>query len=195
MAVSRKWIVGIDEAGRGPLAGPVTLAAVACPAAIARSYFKGIKDSKRLSLSAREGWFKKMKENPKIIHCSASVGSATIDRVGIAPAIKGTIGRVLRHKKIKKFGTANILLDGSLKAPGKYFQKTIIKGDEKIPIIAAASIVAKVSRDRKMKRLARLFPEYAFEIHKGYGTRMHYKMIKKHGLCDIHRRSYLTRLI
>src|SRR3989344_464258 len=192
---SKKLLMGIDEAGRGPLAGPVTLAAVACPKAVARILFKGIKDSKRLSLKSREAWLEKMKNHPGILYCSASVGASTIDRIGIAPSIRRAIGRILAHEKIKKLGRVKILLDGSLKATEKYLQKTVIKGDEKIPIIAAASIVAKVSRDRKMARFSRVFPEYAFDVHKGYGTRLHYKMLKKHGLCGIHRKSFLAKIL
>ncbi len=85
----------------------------------------------------------------------------------------------------------SVFLDGLLKAPEEYDQQTIIGGDEAVPIIALASIAAKVVRDRLMTRFAKQFPEYGFEIHKGYGTEMHYKMLKKHGLCDIHRRSFI----
>ncbi len=195
MAKSSKWTIGIDEAGRGPLAGPVTLAAVICPKNVALNFFFGIKDSKRLTLKRREEWLKKIKSHPKIFYLAVSVGPAIIDRVGIACAIRQAVGRVLCRIDAGRFGKTEILLDGSLRAPEKYPQKTIIKGDEKIPVIAAASIVAKVSRDRKMMRFSRLFPKYAFEIHKGYGTRLHYKMLKKHGLCRIHRRSFLKNMI
>jgi ribonuclease HII len=81
-------------------------------------------------------------------------------------------------------------MDGGLKAPKKYKQKTIIKGDEKISLIAAASIIAKVSRDRRMIILHKKFPKYRFDKHKGYGTKLHYKMLKKYGPCKIHRKSY-----
>jgi len=195
MAVSRRWVIGIDEAGRGPLAGPVTLAAVACPRTVARAIFKGIKDSKHLTLKAREVWLKKIKSHPKIFYAASSVGPSIIDRVGITKAIRRAVGRVLNRLDTERFGMAEILLDGSLKAPDKYPQKTIIKGDEKIPVIAAASVVAKTSRDRKMIRLSSKFPQYYFEIHKGYGTRLHYKMLKKHGLSEIHRRSFLGKII
>ena len=87
---------------------------------------------------------------------------------------------------------SEVLLDGTLYAPRKYTnQKTIIHGDDRVPIIAAASIVAKVLRDRKMKRLAKEFPKYSFDIHKGYGTRLHYTKLKQYGLCAIHRRSFI----
>lgn len=190
----RCYIVGIDEAGRGPLAGPVTLAYVACPARIFRRNFKGIKDSKKLTLRKREEWFWHLKNHPQLLFGAASVGPTTIDRRGISRAIKIAIRRCLK-KLNYQLPTANykLLLDGSLFAPPEYPQKTIIKGDEKIPIIAAASIIAKVTRDRKMIRLAKKFPKYGFHIHKGYGTKTHMKLIKKHGLSDLHRRSFCKK--
>ena len=195
MKASGKWIMGIDEAGRGPLAGPVTLAAVACPRIIARRFFRGIKDSKHLTLKNREVWFEKIKKHPRIFYSVASVGSAAIDRFGIAAAIRRAISRLLRHETMKLFRKTGILLDGSLKAPRIYAQKTIIKGDERVPIIAAASVMAKVARDRKMARLAKYFPEYSLEIHKGYGTLLHRRLIKKYGPSIIHRQSFLTKII
>lgn len=193
--------MGVDEAGRGPLAGPVTLAAILCSRKSA-AIFKGIKDSKHLSPKAREKWLKKIKNHPGIFYAATSVGPSIIDRFGISKAIRIAIARLLRKSfggaavKNGRFGEqTQILLDGSLKAPAIYTQKTIIKGDEKIPVIAAASVVAKVSRDRKMVRLAGLFPQYAFDIHKGYGTRLHYKMLKKHGPCEIHRISFLSNFL
>lgn len=193
----KKLVLGIDEAGRGPLAGPVTLAAVVYPKTAVKNFFKGVRDSKHLSSKSREEWFKKMKKHPKILYSTASVGARTIDRIGIAPAIRRAIGRLLRKMDkglFKKDREIRVLLDGSLRAPEKYLQKTIIKGDEKIPVIAAASIVAKVSRDRKMRRISRVFPQYAFDVHKGYGTRLHYKLLKKHGLSPIHRKTFLSSL-
>ena len=186
-----RWIVGVDEAGRGPLAGPITLACVLCPKNYARRFLRGIKDSKRLTLTAREEWLQKIKNHPKFFCFSVSSGPAVIDREGLSKTVKRAIARLLRKAEIKGQTSFQVLLDGSLFAPQKYRQKTIIKGDEKVPVIAAASIVAKVSRDRKMARLARLFPQYAFEAHKGYGTRLHYKMLKKHGPCAIHRQTFL----
>ena len=85
----------------------------------------------------------------------------------------------------------HILLDGGLKAPPEYSQETIINGDELVPLISLASIAAKVTRDRLMIELAKKYPLYGFEKHKGYGTSFHYEMLKKHGLCDIHRRSFV----
>ena len=186
------WMVGIDEAGRGPLAGPVTLAYVACPWRIYRRNFKGIKDSKKLTLKKREEWFRHLKAHPHLEYGVTSVGAGTIDDNGISRSVKIGIKRLVSRLSVKP---KMILLDGSLYAPPEYPQKTIIKGDERIPIIAAASVMAKVTRDRKMTRLAKKFPDYSFEIHKGYGTKLHCKLVKKYGLCDIHRRSFCSRLV
>src|SRR3990167_6131113 len=190
--MSVRYIVGIDESGRGPLAGPITLAYVACPASIFRRNFKGIKDSKKLTLKKREEWFRHLKAHPHLEYGVTSVGARTIDYKGISRSVKIGIKRLVSRLSVKP---KMILLDGSLYAPPEYPQKTIIKGDEKIPIIAAASVMAKVTRDRKMTRLAKKFPDYSFEIHKGYGTKLHCKLVKKYGLCDIHRRSFCSRLV
>ncbi|KKS95032.1 MAG: ribonuclease H, partial [Candidatus Giovannonibacteria bacterium GW2011_GWB1_43_13] len=124
-----------------------------------------------------------------------------IDKKGISHALRLAVRRCIDKLKTRlpdgqvENSKLKIVLDGSLYAPPEYNQRTIIKGDEKIPIIAAASIIAKVTHDRKMVRLAKKYPKYSFHIHKGYGTKLHYKLVKKHGLCDIHRRSYCSRLI
>lgn len=192
------YIIGIDEAGRGPLAGPVSVGVVACK--ISNSKFqifkrlKGIKDSKKLNEKQREEWFKKLKELEKagIIKTAVSFSSAKIiDEKGIVFAIRRALAMSLKKLKIKP-NECEVLLDGSLYAPSEYKkQKTIIRGDDKIPVISAASIIAKVSRDRLMKRLAKKFPDYGFEKHKGYGTKAHYNTIKKYGISDIHRKSFL----
>lgn len=187
-----KYIVGIDEAGRGPLAGPVTVAAVAAP--VGRATFRGIKDSKKLSAHKREEWFRFFKNNSRLKYSVSSVSHLIIDKWGISYALRLAVKRCInklesRNRKFK------ILLDGSLYAPPEYNQKTIIRGDEKIPLISAASIIAKVARDRKMVRLAKKYPKYAFEIHKGYGTFLHRKLIKKRGLSKIHRKSFCTKLV
>lgn len=186
------YIVGIDEVGRGPLAGPVTLAYVACPLRLYRRNFKKIRDSKRLTPKKREEWFAHLKGHPALMSGVTSVGPLTIDRRGISKAVKIGIRRLLAHLDVKP---KILLLDGSLSAPPEYPQKTIVKGDARIPIIAAASIIAKVTRDRKMVRLAKEFPNYGFEIHKGYGTRLHQKLLRTHGPCEVHRKSFCTRIL
>lgn len=181
------YIVGIDEAGRGPLAGPITFGFVMCPKHLHSKIFKNIRDSKKLSPARREEWFNFLKTHPKLAFGTASVGAKMIDQKGLSYANQLCIRRLT-----KKFGAipSLVLLDGGLKAPAELRQKTIIKGDEKIPVIAAASIIAKVTRDRKMIRLAKKFPEYGFEIHKGYGTKMHLARLAKHGPSAIHRKTF-----
>ena len=126
-----------------------------------------------------------------LTYAAAFSSAGTIDTYGIVGATKKALARALKKVVIKP-EESEILLDGTLYAPKRYTnQKTIIRGDDTVPIIAAASIVAKVLRDRKMKRLARKFPHYGFAIHKGYGIALQYRKLKKHGPCAIHRRSFL----
>ena len=198
MRKREKIIVGIDEAGRGPLAGPMVIAAVAVlgsrsgsPTSKGRSDFlKGIRDSKKLTRLGRERWYRMLKK--KAICQYVSVSARSIDRDGISRAAREAIAKLL-----KKFSARAdlVLLDGSLYAPPEYKQKTIIKGDEKIPLVAAASIIAKVTRDRKMRTLHIKYPRYNFAQHKGYGTRAHFAAIRKHGLSEIHRKTFCTRIV
>ncbi|MFA6536119.1 MAG: ribonuclease HII [Candidatus Paceibacterota bacterium] len=200
MAKQARNLIGIDEVGRGPLAGPVTVCAfsVLCRGKKLPKPLHLAKDSKMLSPKRREEWFKVVKELAKQNRCQYAVSCVSekvIDREGIAYAIRLAIARSL-----KKIGAdelrSQILLDGGIKAPAQYInQQTIIGGDRKEPIIALASIVAKVKRDSKLRRYAKIFPQYGFEIHKGYGTRLHYQNLKKYGLSEIHRRSFLTKLL
>ena len=193
-----KCVVGIDEVGRGPLAGPVSVAAVAIEKRFYEEIlgeFKDLKDSKKTSANLREKWLKKIDKFPKSIFYSVSlVGNIAIDKKGIVRAIEISLSRSLGKLDLKP-DKCEVLLDGSLKAPKKFKnQKTIIRGDEKEKIIAMASIVAKVYRDKHMKYQAGLFPLYGFEKHKGYGTKEHIKKIKKYGASDIHRLSFLNNL-
>ena len=181
--MKKRYVIGIDEAGRGPLAGPVAVGAVAARANF--KLLKNIKDSKKLSAKKREIWRKIIKNNFEC-HC-VFVSHKTIDKIKIHNAVNLGVKKVLQ-KFSKKADL--VLLDGSLKAPKNYKQKTIIKGDEKIPLISAASIIAKTSRDRKMLFFHKKFPKYCFDRHKGYATKLHYKKLKKHGPCSIHRRSF-----
>jgi len=190
------YLIGVDEAGRGPLVGPVSVAAVAVRATAAKTnkIFRGVRDSKKLSEKQREEWFKKLKDFEKtgvLKTASSFSGAKTIDEKGITAAVRRAVARVLKKLEIDS-RKCQVLLDGSLRAPA-YFenQETIIRGDDRIPIIAAASIIAKVSRDRRMKRYAKKFPGYGFEVHKGYGTKAHYAAIKKLGPSEIHRKSFL----
>lgn len=189
--------IGIDEAGRGPLAGPVAVGAVRLSPEFSKKFFKGIKDSKQLTEDERELWFSlamEAKKRGELDFRVALVSEKVIDKHGIAYAIRLGIKRVL--KRLNAAGEeSQIFLDGALKAPQEFIhQLTVIKGDEKIPVISLASICAKVVRDRKMVKLSKKYPQYKFATHKGYGTRVHREAILKYGLTELHRRTFLTRL-
>lgn len=188
-----KYIVGIDEAGRGPLAGPVAVGAAMIADNKAKTFLKGIRDSKKLSPEDRELWFalaSRAEEEGELEFAVSLISEKIIDRHGINYAIWLGIKRCLN--KLDVLPSEHIFLDGGLKAPEQFkHQQTVIKGDEKIPIISLASILAKVVRDRRMVKLGKKYPKYKFEIHKGYGTRAHLKAIKKYGLVEPHRKTFL----
>lgn len=200
--MKRRYLIGIDEVGRGPLAGPLAVGAMMIPskksAKILRVVFRGARDSKELGKKGREEWFPKIKQAKKdgiLDYAVSFVGPKMIDEKGMTRATNVAIKRCLR-----KLGAvperSRVLLDGGLKAPEEFGnQETIIRGDEKEKIIGLSSIVAKVARDRRMARLAKKFPNWSFEIHKGYGTAMHYECIRKYGICEIHRLSFLKRYV
>ncbi len=193
-----KTIIGIDEAGRGPLAGPVTVGAFTGNEKVGKWIIKNIfdnklRDSKKLSEKKREEIYKKLlnlkkegKVDFKVVHISNKI----IDSKGISKAVEAGI-----KKSISPLAPlilrGEVRLDGLLKAPSQFKnQKTIIKGDEKDVFIACASIVAKVARDRLMASLAKKYPQYHFEGHKGYGTKQHLALIKKFGVSNLHRKTF-----
>lgn len=192
--VGMKWIVGIDEVGRGPVAGPVAVCACAVSVAEYKKInWRGLSDSKKMTVKARNEWFKKALEL-KIRHSVVYKSSVFIDKKGISFAIRSCISEGLKNIKLKPKDCL-ILLDGSLKAPSEYKnQKTIIRGDQKEKIISLASVIAKVSRDKKMESLHKKHPKYNWARNKGYGTRQHYQAIQKHGLTKLHRQTFLTKI-
>src|SRR3989344_4922443 len=194
--LSMSYVVGIDEAGRGPLAGPVAVGVVKVPPNFNKRFFYSIKDSKQLSPEERELWYALALESKKegVLDFAVSlVSEKIIDRKGIVHAVKVGIKRCFKKLAIEE--DSQIFLDGSLKAPEEFrHQRTIIKGDEKVPIISLASIVAKVTRDRMMVKISKKFPAFNFHVHKGYGTLMHREALKKHGSTVIHRQSFLHNL-
>jgi ribonuclease HII len=191
-----RFVVGIDEAGRGPLAGPVAVGAVMITTSFNKRFFKNIDDSKRLTPDEREFWFDLAVEEKKsgnLDFAVSLISPEVIDRHGITHAIKLGIKRCLNKMKVPY--ESQIFLDGSLHAPSEFIhQLTVIKGDEKIPIISLASIVAKVTRDKYMTKLSKKIPEYGFHVHKGYGTFMHRVAIKLHGPSKVHRTSFLKNI-
>lgn len=187
-----QWLVGVDEAGRGPLAGPVSVGVVAVPARFdIKKAFPGINDSKKLSEAVREAIYIEALARHKagdIKLCARLADAEFIDRFGITRAVRRGVWSGVRC--VADPETSFVKLDGLLKAPPVYRQETIIKGDALEPVISLASVVAKVRRDRLMKRLAHEYPEYGFEVHKGYGTQKHLAALAEFGLCDLHRRSF-----
>lgn len=185
-----KIIVGIDEAGRGPLAGPVVAAAVILDC---NNQIEGINDSKRLTSTKREKLYQQITE--KAIGWAVGIASPEeIDRVNILEATFLAMKRAI--EKIQK-NVDLILVDGNRTIPflEKEKQIAIIKGDGKSASIAAASIIAKVTRDKIMMEYHNLYPLYRFDLHKGYGTELHLEMIRRYGVCEIHRRSFCENII
>ncbi|MDP1625156.1 MAG: ribonuclease HII [bacterium] len=194
-------IVGIDEVGRGPLAGPIAFCACVVAHGFDYGHLEGIKDSKKLSPQKRAEWFHKlsaMKAVGTMNFSYVEVPADKIDSMGLPWAIERAIHEcldTLHAAEALDPQITQVFLDGSLRAPKKFvLQETIIKGDEKVPVIAAASIFAKVMRDRYMEEQAKVYPQYGFDAHKGYGTAAHLLAIRKHGLTPIHRRSFLSKV-
>lgn len=184
-----KYICGIDEAGRGPLAGPVVVASVIMPQ---DSMIEGVNDSKKISENKREELY------DKILHEAISCGVGIIDQneiddLNILNATKKGLTESLKELKVKP---DLILVDAlqhidTLGIP----YDSIIKGDAKAYSISAASIIAKVTRDRIMREWAKVYPEYGFELHKGYGTAKHITAIQEYGLSPLHRKSFTKNFI
>lgn len=185
MLKESKHIIGIDEAGRGPLAGPVVAAAVLdSPKKI-----RGIKDSKLLSEKERERLYVEIINNYK--WGIGIVSPKRIDKVNILEATKEAMVKAVHNLEKKyKLKIDHIIIDGNMKIDIDISQKSVIGADRKIYCVSTASIVAKVTRDHLMIKYDKLYPEYNFKKHKGYGTREHLKLIKKYGSCEIHRKSF-----
>ncbi|MDO8594809.1 MAG: ribonuclease HII [bacterium] len=196
-----RCVIGIDEVGRGSLAGPLCVGGCLMDTKAKKPFFRplsGIRDSKKLSSKQRLTWFTILSEASARGECRwsmAFVSERVIDTRGLSFALRHAIKTVLQKLRARP-KTSLVLLDGGIRAPHSFrYQKTIIKGDEKEPLIAAASIVAKVSRDAYMTRLSKRFPLYGFAAHKGYGTKKHYAALKKHGISKVHRKSFLKKFL
>ncbi len=185
-------ICGIDEAGRGPIAGPLVMAGVMFLMEngkwkMSNEYFEKLTDSKKLSPKKREELFEVIKENS--IYHIVFIDNETIDKKGLSFAIKFGLNEI-----ISKINAKEYLFDGNTNFGIKKI-KPIIKGDLKIKEISAASILAKVSRDRYMIEIDKIYPEYNFKKHKGYITKEHIELIKKYGYSKIHRKSYKLKAL
>lgn len=183
-----KIVCGVDEAGRGPLAGPVYAAAVILPTGLE---IPGLNDSKKLSEKKREELFDIITQKA----ISYSIGIATereIDEINILNATFLAMKRAVDGLEICP---DYAIIDGNREPHTGIFEETVVKGDGKVMSVAAASILAKVSRDRFMLEMAEKYPQYQFEKHKGYGTKLHYEMISQYGVSPIHRRSFLKKIL
>jgi ribonuclease HII len=176
-------VIGVDEAGRGPLCGPVVTAAVSLINEI-----PGLDDSKKLTKKKREELFPLVIQNS--IWSVFSVRTAIIDELNILHATMFGMSKCINRVLKKISGESVVLIDGN-RVTGRFDnEKCLVKGDSKSVNIAAASILAKVHRDRIMERWGTIYPQYNFSSHKGYATAEHYELIKKFGPCEIHRKSF-----
>lgn len=188
------YVIGVDEVGRGPLAGPVVAAAVVFNLPVQSDWWNEIKDSKKLSEKKRNTLVDFIKQ-----HSRWAVGLSTVKEIeseNILTASLLAMYRAVRDLKLELDQSA-ILVDGNTLIPELYCkeQRTVVKGDNSIHSIAAASILAKVTRDQMMTEYAKEYPEYDFAKHKGYGTKAHIMAVKKYGLSPIHRLSFCGKIV
>lgn len=179
-----KLFCGVDEAGRGPLAGPVCAAAVILPFGLD---IEGLNDSKKLTDKKRRALFEIIKKEA-IAYGIALVDEKRIDEINILQATFEAM-----REAVSQLGVSPdlVLVDGNQDPKLPFPTQTVIKGDARSANIAAASILAKVTRDQLMEELAEQYPQYGFEVHKGYGTKKHYEALREYGPSDIHRRTFL----
>ena len=178
LEIDLKNLCGIDEAGRGPIAGSLVMAGV-----ILTKKVEGLNDSKKLTEKRREKLYEIIKNSSK--YFIYEVNAKKIDEIGLSRAIKECLEAIKNY-----FGKdTNFLFDGN-SSFGVEGMTTLVKADAKVEAVSAASILAKVYRDRQMVEYSKIYPEYEFEKHKGYGTKAHIQAIEKYGYCDIHRRSF-----
>jgi ribonuclease HII len=185
-------LAGVDEAGRGPLAGDVYAAAVILPNGLEIPELSALNDSKKLSAKKREMLFDVITQKA----VSLSVGVATIAEIEEINILNAAMLAMKRAVDSLSIPPEFVLVDGNKLPPlGELPAKAIIKGDGTSACIAAASVVAKVTRDRVMVQLDKQYPEYEFAKHKGYGTKLHYEKIRQYGISPVHRKSFLKNII
>ncbi len=197
-----QFVAGIDEVGRGPLAGPVVAVAVCVKSDLNREDFKflGINDSKKLSEKKRESLYKILANHKDVFFGVGIVSEKIIDKINILEATKlamviavENLEKKLANKTEFLLIDGNFIIDDSILSKTGIFlpdQKAIVKGDQKVFSIAMASIIAKVTRDKIMKEMHQIYPEYRFDLHKGYGTKLHIKNLQSFGRCKVHRLSF-----
>jgi len=181
-------IAGVDEAGRGPLAAEVYAAAVILPADIC---IEGLNDSKKISEKKREKLFDEIC-SVSLAYAVATASVEEIDTYNIRNATYMAMNRAIEALNIKP---DYVIVDGDCIKECNYPHECIVKGDAKSMSIAAASILAKVSRDRHMTELSQKYPQYGFEKHKGYGTKVHIEALKEFGACEVHRKTFIKKFV
>ena len=183
-----KIIAGVDEAGRGPLAGPVVAGAVILKEG---EYIEGLNDSKKISPKKRDKLYDEI-VNKCVAYSVGIVDNNVIDEINILEATRLAMKKAIEGLEIKP---DYLLIDAEKKIDTQIKLSGIIKGDSLSVSFAAASIIAKVTRDRMIEQMSKEYPQYEFEKHKGYGTALHIQKIKEHGLCKIHRKSFCKKFI
>ena len=181
-------VCGVDEAGRGPLAGPVVAAAVILPQGIE---LPGVNDSKKLTEKKREMLYDFVKENA----LAWGIGQADEKEIDEINILQATFLAMRRAIEAMQIPADFALIDGNRISGLDIPAETVIGGDGSVLSIAAASILAKVTRDRYMREMAQVYPQYGFEKHKGYGTKAHYAAIEAYGICPLHRRTFLKKVL
>lgn len=181
-------VCGVDEAGRGPLAGPVCAAAVILPPNV---IIDGVNDSKKLSEKKREALYDVIKEKS----LAYSIAFASVDEIENINILNATMLAMKRAVERLEIKPDYVMVDGNRLPDLDVKSECIVKGDAKSMSIACASILAKVTRDRLLYEYAKEFPQYSFDKHKGYGTKIHIEALKKYGPCKYHRQSFLTKIL
>lgn len=198
VSMKERWVIGVDEAGRGPLAGPVAVGVACVPEHFDFSLVGDVRDSKQLSEKARERVYReavKLRRQGVLDFTTVLTPVVVINERGIVFSVQSGISRAIARLK-RNPEEVSVRLDGLLRAPKHFIdQKTITGGDRTEKAIALASILAKVRRDRYMVRAAKKYPKYQFEVHKGYGTKMHRDLIVAHGPCGEHRTLYIRKVV
>lgn len=181
-------VCGVDEAGRGPLAGPVCAAAVVLPKGL---ILEGVNDSKKLTEKKREALFDVITQQA----LDWSIAFATVEEIEEINILNAAMLAMKRAVEGLKNPVDFAIIDGNRKPPLEIDCEAVVKGDAKSMSVAAASILAKVSRDRILRQYAVDYPQYGFEKHKGYGTKVHVEALKKYGPCEVHRPSFLKKIL
>ncbi|MEE0763182.1 MAG: ribonuclease HII [Acutalibacteraceae bacterium] len=181
-------VCGVDEAGRGPLAGPVCAAAVVLPKGL---ILEGVNDSKKLTEKKREALFDVITEQA----LDWSIAFATVEEIEEINILNAAMLAMKRAVEELKNPVDFAIIDGNRKPLLEIDCEAVVKGDAKSMSVAAASILAKVSRDRILRQYAVDYPQYGFEKHKGYGTKVHVEALKKYGPCEVHRPSFLKKIL